>query len=99
MLEKISAKYDCEPCRCRWIGADGAGHFVKMVHNGIEYADMQIIAKPTTCFAPAPTKVAEWEIGQARLPGDRPRLLCNRVEIPSTERSVPAVADSERSVL
>ncbi len=44
MLEKISAKYDGQPC-CRWIGTDGAGHFVKMVHNGIEYADMQVIGE------------------------------------------------------
>ena len=33
-----------EPC-CAYIGADGAGHYVKMVHNGIEYADMQLIAE------------------------------------------------------
>ncbi|PMY54782.1 phosphogluconate dehydrogenase (NADP(+)-dependent, decarboxylating), partial [Pseudomonas sp. FW305-25] len=33
-----------EPC-CAWIGTDGAGHFVKMVHNGIEYADMQVIGE------------------------------------------------------
>ncbi|MBG6217585.1 6-phosphogluconate dehydrogenase [Arthrobacter sp. CAN_A6] len=44
MLEKISAKYDGTPC-CTWIGTDGAGHFVKMVHNGIEYADMQVIGE------------------------------------------------------
>ncbi|MCO1339561.1 phosphogluconate dehydrogenase (NADP(+)-dependent, decarboxylating) [Kocuria polaris] len=44
MLEKISAKYDGEPC-CAWISTDGAGHFVKMVHNGIEYADMQVIGE------------------------------------------------------
>ncbi|WP_394253356.1 NADP-dependent phosphogluconate dehydrogenase [Arthrobacter pityocampae] len=44
MLERISAKYNGEPC-CRWIGTDGAGHFVKMVHNGIEYADMQVIGE------------------------------------------------------
>jgi 6-phosphogluconate dehydrogenase len=44
MLEKIAAKYDGEPC-CRWVGTDGAGHFVKMVHNGIEYADMQVIGE------------------------------------------------------
>jgi 6-phosphogluconate dehydrogenase len=35
---------DGEPC-CEWIGADGAGHFVKMVHNGIEYGDMQLICE------------------------------------------------------
>jgi 6-phosphogluconate dehydrogenase len=44
MLEKISAYVDGEPC-CTRVGADGAGHFVKMVHNGIEYADMQLIAE------------------------------------------------------
>jgi len=44
MLEEISAKVDGEPCATH-IGADGAGHFVKMVHNGIEYADMQLIAE------------------------------------------------------
>ncbi|MFD5703173.1 NADP-dependent phosphogluconate dehydrogenase [Streptomyces lasiicapitis] len=45
MLEKISAKAaDGSPCTAH-IGPDGAGHFVKMVHNGIEYADMQLIAE------------------------------------------------------
>jgi 6-phosphogluconate dehydrogenase len=44
MLEAISAKVGDEPC-CTHIGPDGAGHFVKMVHNGIEYADMQLIAE------------------------------------------------------
>jgi len=44
ILEDISAKVDGEPC-CAYMGPDGAGHFVKMVHNGIEYADMQFIAE------------------------------------------------------
>ncbi|MDN5564922.1 MAG: NAD(P)-binding domain-containing protein, partial [Luteococcus sp.] len=44
ILEKISAQYEGEPC-CTYIGTDGAGHFVKMVHNGIEYADMQFIGE------------------------------------------------------
>jgi 6-phosphogluconate dehydrogenase len=44
ILEKISAKVDGEPC-CAHVGPDGAGHFVKMVHNGIEYADMQLIGE------------------------------------------------------
>ena len=44
ILEDISAKYHGEPC-CRWIGSGGSGHFVKMVHNGIEYGDMQLIAE------------------------------------------------------
>lgn len=40
MLEDIAAKVDGVPC-CTHVGPGGAGHFVKMVHNGIEYADMQ----------------------------------------------------------
>ncbi|MEO7236337.1 MAG: NADP-dependent phosphogluconate dehydrogenase [Lapillicoccus sp.] len=44
ILESIAAQVDGEPC-CAWMGPDGAGHFVKMVHNGIEYADMQFIAE------------------------------------------------------
>ena len=44
ILKDISAKAYGEPC-VTYIGDDGAGHFVKMVHNGIEYADMQLIAE------------------------------------------------------
>lgn len=44
ILETIAAQVDGVPC-CRHVGPDGAGHFVKMVHNGIEYADMQLIAE------------------------------------------------------
>lgn len=44
ILEAISAKVDGEACTT-YIGPDGAGHFVKMVHNGIEYGDMQLIAE------------------------------------------------------
>jgi 6-phosphogluconate dehydrogenase len=44
ILESIAATVDGTPC-CAYIGTDGAGHFVKMVHNGIEYADMQLIAE------------------------------------------------------
>jgi 6-phosphogluconate dehydrogenase len=44
MLNAIAAQVDGEPC-CTYIGPDGAGHFVKMVHNGIEYADIQLIAE------------------------------------------------------
>jgi 6-phosphogluconate dehydrogenase len=44
MLTAIAAQVDGEPC-CTYIGPDGAGHFVKMVHNGIEYADIQLIAE------------------------------------------------------
>jgi len=44
ILIAISAKYDDTPCAI-WMGNEGAGHFVKAVHNGIEYADMQMIAE------------------------------------------------------
>jgi 6-phosphogluconate dehydrogenase len=44
IFETIAAQVDGTPC-CTYIGPDGAGHFVKMVHNGIEYADMQLIAE------------------------------------------------------
>ncbi|MBN1460329.1 MAG: decarboxylating NADP(+)-dependent phosphogluconate dehydrogenase [Armatimonadetes bacterium] len=44
ILTKIAAQVDGEPC-CTYIGPDGAGHYVKMVHNGIEYGDMQLIAE------------------------------------------------------
>jgi 6-phosphogluconate dehydrogenase len=45
IFQKIAAKTkDGEPC-CDWVGENGAGHFVKMVHNGIEYGDMQMICE------------------------------------------------------
>jgi 6-phosphogluconate dehydrogenase len=44
ILQSVSAKVDGEPC-CDWVGGGGAGHYVKMVHNGIEYGDMQLIAE------------------------------------------------------
>jgi 6-phosphogluconate dehydrogenase len=44
IFTKIAALVDGEPC-CRYMGPDGAGHYVKMVHNGIEYGDMQLICE------------------------------------------------------
>ncbi|MEJ2579496.1 MAG: NADP-dependent phosphogluconate dehydrogenase [Kineosporiaceae bacterium] len=44
LLETIAARVDGVPC-CTHVGPDGAGHFVKMVHNGLEYADMQLIGE------------------------------------------------------
>jgi len=45
IFQAIAAKTESdEPC-CDWVGKDGAGHFVKMVHNGIEYGDMQLISE------------------------------------------------------
>ncbi len=69
ILEKIAAQYEGEPC-CTYIGADGAGHFVKMVHNGIEYADMQFIGEAYTLLkaigldnAKMADVFAEWNTG------------------------------------
>ncbi|WP_068276863.1 NADP-dependent phosphogluconate dehydrogenase [Aldersonia kunmingensis] len=70
LLESISAQVDGTPC-CTHIGPDGAGHFVKMVHNGIEYADMQLIGEAYHLFRDAldfdAAKVAEvfaeWNTG------------------------------------
>ncbi|MGH3240330.1 MAG: NADP-dependent phosphogluconate dehydrogenase [Spirillospora sp.] len=71
LLEDISAKVDGTPC-CVHVGPDGAGHFVKMVHNGIEYADMQLIAESYDLLRHAaglaPTEIAEvfrtWNTGR-----------------------------------
>ncbi len=58
ILESIAAQVDGEPC-CAWMGPDGAGHFVKMVHNGIEYADMQFIAEAYDLLSAAGLTAAE----------------------------------------
>src|SRR4051794_18928945 len=71
LLEDISAKVDGTPC-CTHVGPDGAGHFVKMVHNGIEYSDMQLIAEAYDLLRHAcglePAQIAEvfrkWNSGR-----------------------------------
>ncbi|HEX2857169.1 MAG TPA: NADP-dependent phosphogluconate dehydrogenase [Propionibacteriaceae bacterium] len=69
MLEAISAHVGDEPC-CAWMGPDGAGHFVKMIHNGIEYSDMQVIGEAWMLLrgagfsnAEAADIFAEWNTG------------------------------------
>jgi 6-phosphogluconate dehydrogenase len=71
MLEAIAAQVDGVPCTTH-VGPDGAGHFVKMVHNGIEYADMQLIAEAYDLLRYAggykPAEIAEifrtWNTGR-----------------------------------
>jgi 6-phosphogluconate dehydrogenase len=71
MLETIAAEVDGVPCTTH-VGPDGAGHFVKMVHNGIEYADMQLIAEAYDLLRHAagytPKQIAEvfktWNTGR-----------------------------------
>jgi 6-phosphogluconate dehydrogenase len=70
VFESIAAQVDGKPC-CVHVGPDGAGHFVKMVHNGIEYADMQLIAEAYDLLGKiggrTPTQIAdvfrEWNSG------------------------------------
>ena len=62
LLEGMAAKVDGEPC-CAFVGPGGAGHYVKMVHNGIEYADMQGIAETYdvlhSCYGMATPAIAD----------------------------------------
>ncbi|CAL8978597.1 6-phosphogluconate dehydrogenase, NADP(+)-dependent, decarboxylating [Propionicimonas sp. T2.31MG-18] len=70
LLESIAAQVDGVPC-CTHVGPDGAGHFVKMVHNGIEYADMQLIGEAydllRSGLGATPAEIgdifAEWDSG------------------------------------
>ena len=69
IFKKISAIVSNEPC-CEWIGPLGSGHFVKMVHNGIEYGDMQLICEAYHLFKTAGFStdeiqaiVKEWNTG------------------------------------
>ena len=72
IFQKIAAKTDAgEPC-CEWVGENGAGHFVKMVHNGIEYGDMQMICETYQMMkqglgmsnAEMHTVFADWNAGE-----------------------------------
>ncbi|MGR6772822.1 NADP-dependent phosphogluconate dehydrogenase [Pectobacterium brasiliense] len=71
ILEQIAARADDEAC-VTYIGADGAGHYVKMVHNGIEYGDMQLIAEAYALLKQAlnlnndelATTFSEWNKGE-----------------------------------
>jgi len=71
VLTKIAAHVEGEPC-CSYIGPDGAGHYVKMVHNGIEYGDMQLICEAYFIMANAlgmsaadmHEVFAEWNAGE-----------------------------------
>lgn len=73
LLESVSAHYQGEPC-CTWVGPGGAGHYVKMVHNGIEYADMEILSEAYQVLryrnGMSPTEISEvfsrWNKGSLR---------------------------------
>ena len=90
VLTSIAARYDGEPC-CAWLGENGAGHFVKTIHNGIEYADMQMIAEIYGVLRDGLKKPAG-EIGAIFGEWNRGRLNSYLIEI--TEK-VLATADPE----
>ena len=81
MLQAIAAKApDGRPC-CEWIGRGGSGHFVKMVHNGIEYGDMQVIAEAYDLMRTSGMSAGEMAEMFARF--DRGRLQSYLIEITS----------------
>src|SRR3954466_11320383 len=85
IFTSIAAQVDGTPC-CTYVGADGAGHYVKMVHNGIEYADIQLIAETYDLLRhglgpPAPRRRRRGSgdrPGFPRVERGRPRLLPDR---------------------
>jgi 6-phosphogluconate dehydrogenase len=92
MLKGIAARApDGIPC-CGWIGPGGAGHFVKMVHNGIEYGDMQVIAEAYDLMRRG-LGMAPAEIGEVFAGWNRGRLRSYLVEI--TADILATVEDGE----
>lgn len=88
VLTSIAATYHDEPC-CAWLGSDGAGHFVKTIHNGIEYADMQMIAEVYGILRDGSGKSAS-EISNIFIEWNKGRLNSYLIEITGT---VLAAAD------
>ncbi|MEV6979777.1 NADP-dependent phosphogluconate dehydrogenase [Sphaerisporangium sp. NPDC051017] len=82
ILEDIAAKVDGVPC-CTYVGPDGAGHFVKMVHNGIEYADMQLIAESYDILRQG-ARMSPAEIAEAFRTWNTGRLESYLIEISTT---------------
>jgi 6-phosphogluconate dehydrogenase len=81
VLTSIAAKYKNDPC-CAWMGPDGAGHFVKMIHNGIEYADMQMIAEVYGIMRDGLRMSAD-EIGKTFMKWNKGKLDSYLIEITS----------------
>ncbi|PLU35558.1 phosphogluconate dehydrogenase (NADP(+)-dependent, decarboxylating) [Sinorhizobium medicae] len=86
VLTSIAAKYDSDPC-VAWLGENGAGHFVKTIHNGIEYADMQMIAEIYGILRDG-LKMSAQEIGEVFGAWNKGRLNSYLIEI--TEKVLKA---------
>ncbi|WP_426227979.1 NADP-dependent phosphogluconate dehydrogenase [Pararhizobium sp. DWP3-4] len=82
VLTSIAAKYNDDPC-VAWLGENGAGHFVKTIHNGIEYADMQMIAEIYGILRDG-LKMSATEIGEVFGEWNRGRLNSYLIEITET---------------
>jgi len=86
VLTSIAAKYNADPC-VAWLGENGAGHFVKTIHNGIEYADMQMIAEIYGILRDG-LKMSATEIGEVFGEWNKGRLNSYLIEI--TEKVLKA---------
>jgi 6-phosphogluconate dehydrogenase len=96
VFEAIAARTEAGPC-VTYVGPDGAGHFVKMVHNGIEYADMQLIAecwdllRRFAGLAPAETAEVFERWNQGRLESFLIELAARVTRVTDTETGLPLV--------
>ena len=81
IFQSIAAKVDNTPC-CHWVGTGGAGHFVKMLHNGIEYGDMQLICE-TYDFMSRGLGMQAQEIGEVFAKWNKSVLSSYLIEISS----------------
>ncbi len=91
MFQGIAAKTgDGLPC-CDWVGADGAGHYVKMVHNGIEYGDMQLIAEAYHLLRDV-ARLSPAEMGRTFAAWNRGALKSYLIEITA---DIMGVADAD----
>jgi len=79
IFRKIAAVVDGEPC-CRHMGPDGAGHYVKMIHNGIEYGDMQLICEAYAILKATINPTAE-EFHAIFKEGNKPELNSYLIDI------------------
>jgi 6-phosphogluconate dehydrogenase len=95
IFQSVCAKVESgEPC-CDWVGANGAGHFVKMVHNGIEYGDMQLICEAYHLMS-AGLRMTPNEIHQVFAEWNKGELDSYLIEI---TRDILAYKDTDGSAL
>jgi 6-phosphogluconate dehydrogenase len=94
IFQGVAAKADGEPC-CDWVGENGAGHYVKMVHNGIEYGDMQLISEAYHLMREALGMTVD-EMHQTLVEWNRGRLDSYLIEITG---DILAVKDADGAPL